>query len=223
MASLVPIIFASFIVALAVLAAMSLFRGLLRSGQLSKARFAAIKPVNPPEPFTVRTAGVELVGWVGIVWATAHLAILVVWAMALATNPSSAVIFNSASATGMTMACILVATIITGCGSIMILRLMSYGRRMIAWGLMLFGVMAAFGFALCLILRTYVSGPFYDTMQKLAIPLAILLACHVILDTALGTIAQHVAKGVLGDENKEAAMADKDESDLGPLDGPGLG
>jgi hypothetical protein len=191
MPHLAPMILAAMMVLLAIGVVVSLFRGLTRSARMHPTKpIIPILPVNPPELITERTIGVELVGWTSIVWSVAHLAILVIWAVSL---PDS-ILFNNQATTIMSMAYLFIAATITGIGGIMMLKLMAYGRRAIAWGLMLFGLMGIFGMALCLMLRDFEQGPFYQSMHQAAFPLVAALGIHVVANTLLGAIAQRVGK-----------------------------
>lgn len=199
MPNLAPIILSAIMVILAVGAIFSLFRGLYRGLHTAHPRpYVPILPINPPEP-VVRTIGVELVGWTGIIWCVAHLGILAVWAMSV---PEVGLLFRSASITVLVMAYSFIAAVFTGAGGIMMLKLMSYGRRMLAWGTMLFGVSAVFGVALCLVLRVFTSGDFYNEMRQYGGPAAVFLATHAVIDTLLGAAAQHVGKSPTPEGNE---------------------
>ena len=81
------VVLAGGVVLVALLAALNLIRGFRR--YLRRAKYRPVEPlveVNPPEP-VVKTAGVELVAWVAILWAVANLAILVVAALTLQERP----------------------------------------------------------------------------------------------------------------------------------------
>jgi 4-amino-4-deoxy-L-arabinose transferase-like glycosyltransferase len=193
---LLQTILAGVLVVIAGLAMLSLFRG-FRS-YLRRTKGEPVVPlvdVNPPEP-VVKTAAVELVAWVAILWAVANLALLVVCALTLQDRP----MLSSVPVQLAVMIYALVATLVGGCGGVMLLKLLAYGRRMVAWGAALFGIMNVFGFAVCLFLRQYVDVS--TDVQHLASAAAVVLVGHTLIDVAIGISAQHVglAKGQGGPE-----------------------
>ncbi|MGA2265915.1 MAG: hypothetical protein ABSH10_05735 [Phycisphaerae bacterium] len=193
---LVQTVLAGVLVVIAGLAMLSLLRGF--RGYLRRTKgepVVAMVDVNPPEP-VVKTAGVELVAWVAILWAVANLALLVVWAMTLQDRP----MLSSVPVQLAVMIYALVATLVGGCGGVMLRMLMAYGRRTIAWGAALFGIMNVFGFAVCLFLRQYAEASTNE--QHLASAAAVILIGHTLIDVAIGIAAQHVglAKGPEGPE-----------------------
>jgi len=186
MQSAMQAILAGALLLFAVLAVLNLIRGFRRY-----LRTAAAKPpepeveVNPPLP-VVKTAAVELVGWVAIIWSLANLAILVMGAMTLQDRP----MLSSIPIQLVVMAYVLVGTILVGWGGIMLLKLHAYGRRIVAWGIMLFGVMGVLGVAVCLFVRQQEDA--LPDAKALAIPIAVVLVIHLAVDTAIGVSAQHV-------------------------------
>ena len=94
-----------------------------------------------------------------------------------------------------------VAALLVGWGGVMLLRLMAYGRRKVAWGVALHGVVNVFLFGLCLFLRQFRDTP--SDVRGLMIPAAVVLAAHTVIGTAIGVAAQHVGvanPGVIGAE-----------------------
>jgi hypothetical protein len=187
----------------ALLAMLSLFRGFRR--YLRQAKYRPVEPVvevNPPEA-VVKTAGLELVAWVAILWSVANLAILVVAALTLQERP----MLSSVPVQLAVMVYVLVATILAGWGGVLLLKLMPYGRRAVAWGAALFGIFNVFGFAVCLFLRQYEDVSL--DVQRLAMPVAVVLAVHTLIDTAIGVAAQHVglASGQEGEQGPASGGA----------------
>ncbi len=171
---------------LALVAMLNLIRGFRRYSRLAEGKpVEPIKEVNPPLP-VVKTGAVELVGWLAIVWSLANLAILVVWALTLQDSP----MLSDVKVQLVGMAYVLLCTILLGWGGIMLLKLLAYGRRVIAWGAALYGLMGLFMVALCLLVRQREDVP--TSVQTLAAPLAVALAVHIMIDTAIGVAAQHV-------------------------------
>jgi hypothetical protein len=179
----------------ALLAMLNLFRGFRR--YLRQAKYQPVEPVvevNPPEP-VVKTAGLELVAWVAILWSVANLAILVVAALTLQERP----MLSSVPVQLAVMVYALVATVLAGWGGVMLLKRMAYGRRAVAWGAALFGILNVFGFAVCLFLRQHEDVSL--DVQRLAVPVAVVLAVHTLINTAIGVAAQHV--GLAGGQEGE--------------------
>jgi hypothetical protein len=172
-------------VGLAVLAILTLFRGLRRAMIVSPGQYVPIPQVNPPAPVTP-SAWVEIVGYTSIVWAVMHwvlIALAIVGRVVVFTIPITATVTSY----------VLVAAAITGVGGVMLIRRIAYGRRMISWGLVLLGILAFLGFALSLILRTWEDAPLIS--RQLATPMAVVLALHTLADTVIGAAAQRVGAG----------------------------
>ena len=182
---ILSIAFSVAFVGLAVLAILSLFRGLRRTMILSPGKYVPIPQVNPPAP-VAPSAWVEIVGYTSIVGAVMHcvlIALALVGKKVIFTVPITATVTSY----------VLIAALITGVGGVMLIRRIAYGRRMISWGLVLLGILAFLGFALSLILRNWEDAPLIS--RQLATPMAIVLALHTLADTVIGTAAQRVGLG----------------------------
>ena len=172
-----------------VLLALGALANLLR-GFRQYLRYAKVRPVepavevNPPEP-VVKTVGLELVAWASIVWSVANLALLVVGALTLQDRP----MLSSVPVQLAVMIYALVATALLGWGGVMLLKRMAYGRRTVAWGVALFGIISVFGIAICLFLRQFpdVSPEVY----RLTIPVMVFLIVHTLIGSGIGVSAQH--------------------------------
>lgn len=186
MATLVPILLAGGVILVAALAALRLlfgFRQYLRYRR--REAFEPYEEINPPEP-VVRTAGVDLVAWLGVLWSAANLGVLAGAAMILRGQP----VLTSVAMWASLMVYGLVATVLVGWGGVLLMRLVAYGRRALAWGVALFGIMAVFFFGLCLFLRNFRDTP--ETLRPWMLPAAGILAAHTLIGTAIGVAAQHV-------------------------------
>jgi hypothetical protein len=174
------------VILVALLAALRLLFGFRQYLRYRKREpFEPREEINPPEPL-VRTVGVDLVAWLGIVWSVANLAVLAGAAMILRGQP----VLTSVAMWVSLMVYGLVATVLVGWGGMMLLRLTAYGRRALAWGVALFGIMAVFFFGLCLFLRHFRDTP--ENVRPLMLPAALVLAAHTLIGTAIGVAAQHV-------------------------------
>ncbi len=186
MPSLPAALLAGAVMLLALLAALRLVFGFRQF--LRYRKYEPVEPyveVNVPEP-VIRTVGVELVAWLAIGWSVTNLAILSAAALTLRERA----MLSSVPMRVSLMVYALVATVLVGWGGVMLLRLMAYGRRTLAWGVALFGIMNVFFFAFCLFLRQYRDTPL--DVRRLMIPVAVVLAAHTLVGTAIGVAAQHV-------------------------------
>jgi hypothetical protein len=189
MPTLVPALLAGVVVLMSLLVALRLvfgFRQYLRTRKPEP--FEPAPVINPPEP-VIRTAGVELVAWLAILWAVASLAILIVVGMSLQDHPmlASAVVQLSLVLYAVYA---LVAIVLIAWGGAMLLKQMAYGRRWLAWGVALLGIMNVFLFAFCLFLRQFRDTP--PDVRRWMIPVAVVLAVHTLIGSAVGVGAQHV-------------------------------
>lgn len=200
---LLPGLLAGAVILVSVLAALRLwlgFRQYLR--YRTPEPFEPMPVVNPPEP-VARTIGVELVAWVAIVWSATNLAMLV--AAALTLHLQTQLILSSVAVQVAVTVYSLVAAGLIGWGGVMLLRLMAYGRRMVAWGVVLFAIVNVFSFAFCLFLHQYRDTP--PSVRWLMIPIAVILAAHTVIGCAIGVAAQHVGLAADGGASKPAGAA----------------
>jgi hypothetical protein len=186
MASLMRILLAGGVIIVALMAALRLMLGFrLYLRYRRREEFEPYEEINPPEP-VARTMAVSLVGYLGILWSAANLAVLAGAVVILRGQP----LLTSVAMWVALMVYGLVATMLVGWGGMLLLRLFAYGRRALAWGIALFGIMAVFFFGLCLFLRTFRDTP--EDLRPLMLPAAGILAAHTVIGTAIGVAAQHV-------------------------------
>ena len=162
------------------------FRQFLRYRKYEPVEPAPI--INPPEP-VVRTLAGALVAWVAILWSVTNPAMLVAAGVILQGHQmlSSVPMQLSATLYGLYA---LVTAVLIGSGGVMLLRLMAWGRRAVAWGVALLGILNVLLFAFCLFLRQFRDTP--PEVRRLMIPAAVVLAVHTLIGSAIGVAAQHV-------------------------------
>lgn len=195
---LVPGLLAGGLLLLSLLAMLRLLFGFRQF--LRQRKYEPVEPyveVNPPEA-VVRTVGVELVAWVAIVWSVMNLLILAAAALTLQDR----VTLSSVAMQVSVMVYALIAALLIGWGGVMLLKLMAYGRRTVAWGVALFGIVNVFFFAFCLFLRQYRDTP--ASVRRLMIPVAVILAMHTLIGCTIGVAAQHVGLAAEGSEGPSA-------------------
>jgi len=142
--------------------------------------------IDPLEP-----APVKLTGWLvavscaAVAWSVLHLLLVSIWAMTGRwVAPTVPLILIAAYVT--------IAATMTGMGGVMLLRRRPYGRRMIAWGEMLFG----YGLFMALVVTILLPGV-KDVLGEWVAAARIVgfvLAGHVLVDGVIGTAAQYVGK-----------------------------
>jgi len=170
---------------LVLMGVFSLLRAFLSGMRgLRKVPYAGIVDPNPPAP-VVRTGPQVFISSMAILWSLIHLAGSAVW---LRWDDTYFDLLARLLVSGYAVA----AALITGLGGLMLMKLQAYGRRIISYGLMLFGIMAFLGGAFMLLIKAYEQTAV--KLGRIALPLSLALAGHVILDVAIGSAAQHVGR-----------------------------
>ena len=182
---LLPLLFMGAVTVLVVLAIISLFRGFLRA--MRKVRLEPSEPIrdpNPPES-VVRTAGLDAVAYTAIAWSAIHVLFLLAWAR-------YQFFFDRTAYTFVVATYFAVAALITGFGGVLLLRRFPYGRRTVAWGQMLFGLMTFMGFAISVLTLAYEDAP--PAASSYALPMVAIFAAHMVIDTIIGAAAQQAGR-----------------------------
>jgi len=162
------------------------------------------------DPF--KPAPVKLTGWLvavscaAVVWSVLHLLLVSIWAVGGRwVEPTIPVILIAAYVT--------IAAVMTGIGGVMLLGRRPYGRRMIAWGEMLFG----YGLFMALVVTILLPGV-KDVLGEWVVAARIVgfvLVGHVLIDGAIGTVAQYVGKA-----EAVALPPQRRPADRPPAEGP---
>jgi len=190
---LLPMLFMGVIVALVGLAIISLLRGFLRAMRMVRLEPGEpLRDPNPPEPI-VRTAGLDAVAYTSIAWSACHVLLVLAWAF-------YGFVFNRTVYTVVVAGYFAVAAVITGFGGVLLLKQFPYGRRTVAWGQMLLGLMTFMGFAIAVLTWAYEDAP--PAAKPYALPMVAIFAAHMVIDTIIGAAAQQA-----GRSNEPAAKA----------------
>jgi len=170
--------------AIAVMTMASLARGFLTTIRTHGQDGEPKSDPFPPVP-VARTTGVLVASAAAIGWALAHLAGVLFWATTagLASPRTEAVL----------AACyVVVSAAITCSGGLMLGRCNPYGRRVISWGQFLMGLMSFMVGVIALLLPGQED---VEAHWRSAAPWLLLAAfIHLAIDTAIGSVAQHVGK-----------------------------
>ena len=184
---LLPILFMGAISVLVALAILSLFRGFLRAMRLIRLEPGEpIRDPNPPDP-VVRTAGLDAVAYTSIAWSAVHVLFLLAWCI-------NGFLFDRTVYTFVVAGYFAIAALITGFGGVLLLRQFPYGRRTVAWGQMLFSLMTFMGFAISVLTWAFEDAP--PAAKSYALPMGVIFAAHMVIDTIIGGAAQQAGRPV---------------------------
>lgn len=171
---------------------LSLMRAFLRGMRSGKALpdMPVVDP-NPPAD-VVETAALRMLAWVALGWGLFNAAMIVVW-LIVGSHLLQPPVHWLLSTYVMTSSVVMVI------GAIMLLAGRRYGRRGVAWGCMLMGVMSFSGSVMFVVF-------FFDpesqrAFREVAVPTAIFLGVHMVADIALGALAQRVGVAPYEDED----------------------
>ena len=176
----------SSLVVLAVAAATVFLLARLLRGIRSGARlpYAPVPALSPAIPI-LRTWAVCLVGGAALIWSAGHLALVVYWlASGRWLNPTPGAM--------ITAGYVAFAAALVLAGGALLLACRPFGRRLIAWGLILLWLVAFFGLIIALLLPKYEDAP--KRVRNLANVVAYVMGGHLVLDALLGMLAQKVGR-----------------------------
>jgi hypothetical protein len=184
--TLISLAIAGALVLLILLAVFSLLRAFLRGIRHGK-RQPYVAPMDPNPPAPVETTGaLRTVAWASLGWGAFNAALVLVW-LARGSKLIDPPVQWLLSIYVLTSAVAIIA------GAFMLLAGRRYGRRGVAWGCMLLGVMSFSGCVMFVIIK-------YDPesqqlFRDVAIQAAVFLGLHVVADILLGALAQRVGLG----------------------------
>ena len=186
--------------AVALLAMLTLLRGFLASiRQRREPAYVPIPDPSPPAP-VLRDNAAILVGTGALLWAALHVLVVAMWGSSRELEDLVPV-----NAQSVLWACyVLAGGVILAAGAILMLCRKPLGRRIIAWGEFLFGVMSFMMVLVALLLPAQEEAPV--RLREAASWLLILAGVHVVIDTVIGSLAQNVGKpaNIVGLEVKPA-------------------
>jgi hypothetical protein len=181
------VVLAAFVVA-TVAAMVVIARGMRkRMEELRKARVEPYVPIEDPLPAPpiISTAPLRAVSALIILWSVAHLCTVSYWWTTGYLVPRKAFWICAAAYAA-------VAALISGVGGVLLWYCRRFGRKMVAWGEFLFGVMAFLLLVASVVLPTHERAP--DDLRRVGYALAVLFAVHLLIDTVLGTAAQRAGR-----------------------------
>jgi hypothetical protein len=142
---------------------------------------------DPAPPAPVRRGGaVSTVAGLCLLYVAAHLLALAYWAATGSYVPQTA-------ATVMLGAYLGVAAVVMGIGGVLLAMGLPFGRRGVAWGGFLFGLISFMVGIAAMMLPTQAEAP--PELRELADILLIVAVIHLVADTAIGAAAQRVGRG----------------------------
>ena len=151
-------------------------------GRLRGLLYEAVEDPYEPAPIE-KTGAVTLVGVVALIWALAHLGGVAAWVwISLGPAPVVAMILL-ATYVGF------VATI-NAVGSILLLRRVAFGRKMLSWGHFLFGLGGVLGSLMMLLAWQHDKTP--DEVRRVAPWAAVALGVYAVLTVVVGYAATRV-------------------------------
>jgi len=166
-------------------AAVAVFWGLLRGIKAGGALpYRPIPVIWPPVPI-VAGKSVTIVGLLAVGWSLAHLAVASGWSVTGYLMPRVAAAWLAA-------AYVAFAALLVGTGGVLMLAKRPFGRRLIAWGTMLLGLLTFYALIISLLLPKYDQAPLW--VRRLSRVIAAISAAHIIFNTAVGALAQRVGR-----------------------------
>jgi hypothetical protein len=168
------------LVLLAVYTLMRAFNRGIRRGP--KHVYEPLTEPNPPEAVVV-TGPLRTLAWAALAWALFNGLMMVIWLVTGSHLIDPAVQWLLSLYVIVSSGSVLV-------GAVMLLAGRRYGRRGVAWGCMLMGVMAFCGAVMFVVLK-------YDpesqkAFRDVAVVTTVFLTIHVVADILLGALAQRV-------------------------------
>ena len=187
------------LVLLVLLGVFALLKGFLRGIRTGPSHEYVAAPMDPNPPAAVATTpALRTVAWISLAWGLFNGALMVAWLVGGSALIDPAVQW-------LLSLYVLIASGATVGGALMLLAGRRYGRRGVAWGCMLMGVMSFCGCVMFVIFK-------YDpesqkAFRDVAIRTAVFLGIHVAVDMLLGIVAQRVGLGTSEQEEEESMMA----------------
>jgi len=185
MQRLPSILLSVILAALAVMAIFSLVRSLLQAIKVKRvAGYVPVPEIYPPVPI-VPGAGAKWVGFSALAWGGLHLVLAGIWAVSSwpAPHTTDAVVVAAYGS---------VASGMMAVGGVMFLLCQPFGRKMVAWGELLLGVLAFLGMAVAIMLPGFEQAP--PEVRRSAPYVAIGLFVYLVIGTAIGSLSQVVAR-----------------------------
>lgn len=178
--------------ALAALAVASVIRGMFKKpvAKDAAAAEATVKPFvdYPPPDAVVRTPGVVRIGTLALIWGVLNLGAVVV---GVATGFDLGERLSDVGLVlGTAAAYVVIASLFTSWGGVLLLSAQANGRRMLSWGGFLFATLGTLAIGVALLMWL---APESDVSTRPgARTAAFVLVVHLAIDTVLAAMAQRV-------------------------------
>jgi hypothetical protein len=182
---MIPWIVLAILIVLALAAMFTLLRGFLQAVRYRRREpYVPVPEVFPPVPI-LKQPSIYPVGIAAVVWGAAHMVLAVVW---LGTR----VYVTPTISSGIVVLYATVGAALAGLGGMMFLTRQPFGRKLIAWGAMLGGLLSFLGCAVSIFLPRYYEAP--QHLKDNAGWISGLFLVYMAAAVALGWLAQTVAR-----------------------------
>lgn len=146
--------------------------------------YIPIEDPHPAAPVTL-SAGVITTSSLVVLWSAVHLGMVAWWAVTGYLVPRK-FLWVSAGV----YACF--AALVSGVGGMMLFGCRPFGRKMVAWGQFLLGLMGCLMLAASLMVPSDPRSP--EPLRAIGYYLAVVFAVHMAIDVALGASAQRAGR-----------------------------
>ena len=163
-----------------------------KRGRHTPLPYEPIEDPFKPDPI-VKTRGVRATGSLGVTWSVLHVVGLILWVMFVPPpQPAGGVPSTSGYAAGATALGVYVVTaaVLTSVGSILLLRCVASGRKLLSWSQFLFAMGGFLGAILMLLLTQSDKTP--SDLRGAAPYFSAILVLYTALAVGLGAAAQRV-------------------------------
>jgi len=146
--------------------------------------FKPVPAIFTPIPVE-STPGVWVLGMFALAWSVGHVGTIGWW---LATGN---LVTRSAPAVGAGLY-LSFATFLVGVGGVLLLAHRPFGRRLIAWGMILLALLAFYALIISMLLPKFEDVPM--AVRRSARLIGLFVAVHLLFDVAIGALAQKVGR-----------------------------
>jgi len=146
--------------------------------------YVPIEDPHPAAPVTLSAGAIATASLV-VLWSTLHLGVAAWWAATGYLVPRKFVWVSAA-----VYACF--AALVSGIGGMLLFGRRAFGRKMVAWGEFLMGMMGCLMLAVALMVPSDPRSP--EPLREIGYYLAGVFAIHMVIDVALGASAQRAGR-----------------------------
>lgn len=166
----------------------SMLRTFLEAVRMRREPSVPVREATPVVP-VIAAPGVTVVAVSATVWGVAHLALVAYYA---ATGSLAGLEVQRSLHAMLAAVYACIASLLTGIGGVLLWRRVVHGRRWIAWGMFLFGLLAFMGAVLALLLPG--NEEVSTSLREIAMLLLAAFAAHLLVDAVVGATAQQVGR-----------------------------